>query len=313
MGVELEESPSRAGLYPPSRKWKRPFWGLWNIGSRFPDVLQSYRYELSLFQREMLSTFVTWEPVTKGPRVLDVDDAIWVHPRGHFAERLARLCDHVICGNQFLAEQFSCWNKSVSVLPTAVDSQFFCPGSGENGQGRIIIGWSGLHTGLPYLYRIEAAFSEVLRRHPQAIFRIVCDRRPEFRCLPPEQLEFIPWTPENQVRTIQEMTIGIMPLDDSELARGKCSYKMLLYMACGLPVVVSPLEMNAEVLSKGSVGFGAVSDRQWVSSLNELISNPDLRLRMGQAGREVILQNYSIDVLAPKLADVLLRVGGSKP
>jgi len=310
MGVELLECPSRAGLYPPANRWRRPYWGLRNVTSRFPEAIRSYRYELTLFQREMLSTFVTWEPVTRRPRVLDVDDAIWAHRRGRFAERLARLCDHVVCGNQFLANEFSRWNPSVSVLPTPVDASFYVPGTKASGSGRPIIGWSGLYTGFPYLYAIEGALREVLRKHPEAVLRIVSDRRPELGSLPAGQYEHVTWTPENQVRTIQEMTIGIMPLDQSVLAQGKCSFKMLLYMACGIPVVVSPVGMNADVLRKGNVGFGPTSEGEWIHSLSELLRNPELRLQMGRTGRETVLQHYSVDALAPKLADTLLRVAG---
>ncbi|HSS96384.1 MAG TPA: hypothetical protein VLK33_05120, partial [Terriglobales bacterium] len=75
----------------------------------------------------MLSKFVTLEPLTKSPRVLDVDDAIWVYGGDKFAARLARLCEHVICGNEFLASQFSQWNPNVSVLPTSIDTDQFVP------------------------------------------------------------------------------------------------------------------------------------------------------------------------------------------
>src|SRR5439155_26443088 len=103
MHINLTECPSRAGSFPPEAGFKRPFWAMWNLVEHFPRVLQSYKYDVTLLQREMLSTMVTLEPLTKRPRILDVDDAIWVHRRGAFARRLAALCDHVICGNDFLA------------------------------------------------------------------------------------------------------------------------------------------------------------------------------------------------------------------
>jgi len=310
-GVEMRECPSWAGVFPPQRKWLRPAWGLWNLVDRAPDTLRSYGYDLVFFQRELLSTSVTWERFAKRPRIFDVDDAVWTHRRGHFAPKLARLCDHVICGNSFLAEEFSRWNPSVSVLPTPVDVHRFCPQKCEHDPERPIIGWMGLHTNIGFLYGIEPALREVLRRHPKAIFRIVSGAAPEFRSLPSDQVEYIRWTPANEARTIQEMTIGIMPLNDTVSARGKCSYKMLLYMACGLPVVVSPVGMNAEVLEQDNVGFGAASSCDWVERLDELLRNPELRSRMGAAGRNVVVQNYSVEVLAPRLAKTLHNVAGA--
>lgn len=309
-GIGIRECGSRAGAYPPPQKWLRPAWGLWNVVDRAPDALLSLGYDLVLFQREMLSTFVTWEPLTKGPRVLDVDDAIWVHRGGHFARRLAGHCDHIICGNRFLAEEFSHWNPNVTILPTPVDTSIFSPGIKQVDWGRPIIGWMGLYSGFEYLYAVERALGEVLRNHPQAILRIVCSRRPEFRTLPSDQVQHIPWTLESEARMIQEMTIGIMPLDDTVGSRGKCSLKMLRYMACGLPVVVSPVGMNAEILEKGNVGFGPTSEREWVDNLSELLGNPELRSQMGRVGCEIVMKHYSLQALVPQLAKTLLHATG---
>jgi glycosyltransferase involved in cell wall biosynthesis len=309
-GVDMRECPSHAGLYPPNRKWLRPLWGLWNLSDRLPDVLQSLRYDISFFQRELLSTFVTWEPFTKRPRVFDIDDAVWVHRSGHFARRLARLCDHIICGNRFLAEEFSRWNPNVAILPTPVDTSAFFPAAEHATERRPILGWMGLSRGYHYLYGVERALDEILRRHPEAVLRIVSDRPPRFQFLPANQLQFIRWTAESQVRMIQEMTIGIMPLDNTVISRGKCSFKMLLYMACGLPVVVTPVGMNADVLQEGRVGFGAASECDWVDHLDVLLRDPELALQMGRVGREVVLKKYSVDALAPQFAKILWRVTG---
>lgn len=309
-GIEMRDCPSWAGAFPPLRKWVRPAWGVWNIVDRVPDVLRSFGYNLIFFQREMLSTFTTWEPITKRPRVLDVDDAIWAHRRGDFARRLAEICEHVICGNQFLAEQFSRWNPQVSILPTPVDTNVFCPGEQPAALDRPVIGWMGLPSGFNYLYTIERALAAVLERHPEAVLRIVSSRRPEFRNLPPEQVQWIPWSQKDEAGMIQDMTIGIMPLDDSLFARGKCSFKMLLYMACGLPVIVSPVGMNAEVLGQGNVGFGPTNESEWVEGLSELLKNAELRSEMGRTGREMIVKQYSVQALAPQLAKTLLHVGG---
>ena len=306
LGIEVTESASRAGLYPPERGfWKRAGWGLWNLAEHLPAVGQSYRYDVTLLQREMLSTFVTLEPFTKRPRVLDVDDAIWVHRGGGFARRLARSCDHVICGNRFLAEGFSRWNPSVSVLPTAVDTRRFIPANGSHRAGRPVIGWLGLSSGFCYLYEIEAALRDVMRNHPESVLRIISDKAPQFRVLPASQVEYVPYSREREVTDIQEMTVGIMPLDNSDGSRGKCSFKMIQYMSCGIPVVVSRLGMNAEVLQKGEIGFGAANRQDWVDALEALLASPELCARMGRAGRAVAELHYSIEVLAPRLAQIL--------
>jgi glycosyltransferase involved in cell wall biosynthesis len=307
-GIALEECPSQAGLYPPLQKWRRPFWGLWNVIDRVPGVARSFRYDVSFFQREFLSTLVTWEPLTKGPRVFDVDDAIWVHRGGGFARRLARLCDHVTCGNRFLAEEFSRWNPNVSVLPTPVDTDKFQPPMKPSNGNRPIIGWMGLSKGLAYFSAIEGALVEVLRRHPGAVLRVVSDSAPRFAKIPAEQVEYIRWSAENQAALMQEMTVGIMPLENTPVCRGKCSFKMLQYMACGIPAVVTPIGMNEEVLQAGTVGLGAASEAEWESALNMLLDDAELRQRMGQAGRKLVVEQYSVKALTPRLAKTLQDV-----
>src|SRR5438270_85014 len=172
----------------------------------------------------MLSTFVTLERFTKKPRILDIDDAIWVHRGGHFARKLAGMCDHIICGNRFVAERFSSWNPSVSVLPTPVDTDRFVPKKSA-GDSRRVVGWLGLSSGFRFLYRIEPALLEVMRRYPDVVLRIVSNERPHLPTLPASQLEYVHYQREREVADVQSMTIGVMPLDDSVSARGKCSFK----------------------------------------------------------------------------------------
>lgn len=307
-GVEVTEFPAPWGMYPPFNVMARPAWCMASLFARLPTVLQSYRYDLTLLQREMLSTFVTLEPFTKRPRILDVDDAIWLHPRGQFAARLASKCEGVLCGNAFLADYFRQWNPNVTIIPTAVDTDRYIQGKSVDAP---IIGWSGTSSGLKYVYEIEPALAAVLQKVPSAKLRIVCDAMPTFRTIPTSRAEFIRWSPANEVRAIQEMAVGIMPLDDSLWVRGKCSFKMLTYMACGIPVVVSPVGMNAEILTHGRVGFGVSTLDEWVDSLLQLAGNIGQRVEMGKIGRQTVLDNYSVNVIAPRLAQALIRVANA--
>jgi glycosyltransferase involved in cell wall biosynthesis len=106
------------------------------------------------------------------------------------------------------------------------------------------------------------------------------------------------------------MTVGIMPLEESLSARGKCSFKMLTYMACEVPVVVSPVGMNGEVLSLGCSGLAAETEQQWAEALAFLLDHPGERRAMGRIGRHVVDTHYSTRVLAPRLASILKSLAG---
>lgn len=306
-GIEVSEFVAAFGAYPPDRRGIRPIWAGATLLSRLRGIASSYAFDLTFLQREMVSTFTTLEPLTKSPRVLDLDDAIWLHPRGNFAVRLAKSCQGVICGNAYLAEHVSCWNPRVVIIPTPVDTDRFVPGKREP---EPVIGWTGTKGGLKNLHEIEPALAAVLRDNPRARLRIICDERPHLTAVPPDQVEFIPWSERDEVAAIQGMAIGIMPLVDTPWARGKCSFKMLSYMACGLPVVVSPVGMNSNVLKQGNVGLAAVTSNDWIDALAGLLRDPDMRQRMGQEGRRVVVEAYSVQCLTPVMARVLEGFAG---
>ena len=96
-----------------------------------------------------------------------------------------------------------------------------------------------------------------------------------------------------------------MPLPDAPWERGKCGYKLIQYMACGKPVVGSPVGVNRQIVSHGVNGFLAESTAQWSDALSRLLGDADLRLRMGAAGRALVEQSYSVQVTAPRLAALL--------
>jgi hypothetical protein len=104
------------------------------------------------------------------------------------------------------------------------------------------------------------------------------------------------------------MDIGVMPLPDTPWARGKCSYKLIQYMACGLPVVTPPVGMNKEIVEHCVNGFLAESGEEWRKAIEALISNPDLRRRMGAAGHKKVEDSYSLQVWGPRVAQMLRQV-----
>lgn len=304
--LAVTEMPSRFGAYPPQSKLIRPFWAGATLAAQIPKVIKSHSYDVVLLQREMLSSFTTLERLTKKPRVLDVDDAIFLHRNECFARRLAQMSDRVLCGNAYLAEWFSTWNKNICIIPTAVDTDRYAPIVNQrNLDVELVIGWIGTSGNLKYVYAVEEALTKIITTYPKTKLRIVCDKMPTFRAIDMNRCEFIHWSETIEVESIRGMDIGIMPLEDSAWARGKCSYKMLQYMACGIPVVVSPVGMNSEILSNADVGIGAVSMDEWSNAIASLIENPNLREKMGTRGRQVAVNSFSIAKIAPQIASCL--------
>jgi glycosyltransferase involved in cell wall biosynthesis len=308
-GVECVEMGAPVDAYPPRSSWVRPLWGCLALTTSLPRVLRSWRYDVTLFQREMISTLVTLEPYTKRPRVLDVDDAIFLCRSGRTAARLGQLVDLVIAGNDFVAEWFTRSASRVEVVPTAVDADMYVPRPRPSSDPPTV-GWIGTSGNHPYLVAIQDALRTALGAVEASRLRVVSDRRPRLDRLPPDRVDFVPWSERNEVSDIQTMDVGIMPLADSEWARGKCSFKMLQYMSCGLPVVVSPVGMNAQVLGMGDLGLAATGVGEWADALVHLLRDPGARARLGAEGRATVERSFSVKVVAPRLARAVLATAG---
>ena len=236
--VCMHEFIAPISKYPPEKKWLRPMWLVSSITARLPSIAACHRYDITLLQRELISTFKTLENLVGRPRVFDVDDAIFLRRGGRFARRIARQSDLIVCGNEYLADYFSAWNQNVVVLPTAVDTRrYIAKNDNTAAQEKLVIGWIGTSTNIKYLKQVEPVLETVLKKHKDIVFRVICDKRPDFHGVLGEHLDFIPWSSDIETESIQSLSIGIMPLLDTDWERGKCSFKMLQYMACGIPVI----------------------------------------------------------------------------
>lgn len=308
-GVDLRESWAPLGAYPSGPRWMRPAWLAASLASRAPQVLRSRAHDVVLLQRELISTLSTFERWTGRPRVLDVDDAIHLHRGGRTARRLAGLCQMVVCGNAHLAGVFKEWNPNVAVLPTAVDPDHYRPlDPSEEGQREPAICWVGTHGNFQYLRLVQDSLARVLRQRPGSSLVVVADRPPDLPAIPPARLRFVRWTPQAERDALRAAAVGIMPLLDSPWARGKCSYKMLASMASGLPVVVSPVGMNREILAQGRIGVGATDGGEWEEAILRLLDDEAEARRLGAAGRALVMERYSVDRVADGLAACLARV-----
>lgn len=286
---------------------------LLNAALRAPGVVGTYQADLTWIERNFIPGLDAAVGCAKAPRLLDVDDAIWLSTLfgQSAAKRLAGRVDAVVAGNSYLADWYGNYCNKIFVIPTAIDCDRFAPGRAAPGDpietDRFTIGWTGTAGNFRYLELIERPLSNFLRRHPDARLKIVADQRPLLPLVPAGQLDFIQWHPDNEAVSLQAMDVGLMPLADDAWTRGKCSYKMLQYMATALPVVASPVGMNAEVLTRGACGIAASSLDDWSDALELLYTDRPLGVSMGECGRSIVLADFSVPVIARQLADAFSR------
>ena len=294
-----------------------PFFALLQILkliSRLPNVIQTYKYNITWLEREILPGFISLEPFLKRPLIIDIDDAIWtLKPFGKYCvPKIVKKADLVIAGNSYLANWLSKYSKNIKIIPTAIDTACFVPKINNSDKqmfkkDSFIIGWTGLGLNLVYLYEIESAIKQIMDKYNNIELCILSDQKPEFKSLPSNKVHFIKWNEKIESKILTEWDIGIMPLPDNEFTRGKCSFKMLQYMAAGLPVVVSPIGMNKNVLQKGNIGFGASKYDEWIDNIEYLYKNKAIRLNMGNSGRMIVKKYFDRSVISKQLADIFLK------
>jgi glycosyltransferase involved in cell wall biosynthesis len=288
-----------------------PLYLLWQavkVSSRLPAVLASHRHDVTWLQRELLPGYLTLEPALKRPLVLDIDDAIWLaKPFGRSATRaLARRADLIVAGNRYLAEWFSGHNREVHVVPTAVDTdRFRARPRPDSGRASFVVGWTGTSGNLAFLRSIERPLARFLDEHPDARLRVVSDAPPGLTAS--GQVDYVPWSEDVEVAAVQEMDVGLMPLPDNEWTRGKCGFKMLQYMACGVAVVASPVGVNAEILAMAELGLAAREEADWYDALCWLHANRFKALQYGENGRSVAETRFGKEVVARQLAEIFRR------
>ena len=282
-----------------------PFVAAWQgmkVLSRCSHVYGTGRYDVTWLQRELLPGRMTLEKFLRQPVVFDVDDAIWLQEKDNGAiRRIAGIAGAVAAGNTYIADWFSAYSKNVVIVPTGIDVDSFRPL--EKSENDIFtIGWVGTKINQVYLKDIEAVLSRFMKKYGDTRLLVVSDQAPDLPGLRGRSIQFIPWSESMEVQSIQMMDTGIMPLAVNEWTRGKCSFKMIQYMACGIPVVVSPVGMNAEVLGRGDVGFGARTDDEWFDALEYLYHNRDAARDMGKRGRAVVCAHFSTDTVSSAMA-----------
>jgi glycosyltransferase involved in cell wall biosynthesis len=317
LGVNVTEYCPRVGQFMPMPaqlarvrlRYLAPVSMLWAAGhalARTPAIVASRRAHAVWIERTIVPGLDEVVHLLARPRILDIDDAIWLEGvTGRSAATLARGVDAVIAGNQYLAEWASQYCDSIHVVPTAVDCGQFrgTPCSQDRGE-RFVIGWTGSTPTLKYLESIQAALAAVLRRIPGASLLVIADTRPRMPALEGLPVRYVPWSPHTEIQAIYDMDVGLMPLPDNDYTRGKCSFKLLQYMAAGLPVVASPVGMNRDLLDTAEIGAAASTASEWIDALMTLHADQALRCRMGRSGRALVEKEFDVHVVSKALASV---------
>lgn len=323
-GIEATVSPLLPSalapiIYEKGKTIRKILLTAYGLARRLYDVLRSPRYDVVFVLREAFPFGPPWlerlMAAGAGRMIFDYDDAIYVsstaytNPLDRFrdfskTEKLIRMADHVSAGSHHLAA-FAARHKAlsgtISVIPTVVDTRDFRPAPRQD-DDHFTIGWIGTPRGTAYLRSLRDALISVSEKLPQARFVFVGAE--PFDC-GSARVEFRKWRLEREIADIQSFDVGIMPLFDDEEARGKCGFKLIAYMAAGLPVVCSPVGANNDIVIEGVNGFFATTPKEWANALIKMGESKELRRELAENGRRRVEESFSLDVVAPRLLNIL--------
>ena len=317
LGIEVSARPPRISKYAsvPGRWARRPVVApaarlalqSAKVAARLPGAARSWRADVTWLEREVLPGHLPLEPLLHRPVLFDVDDAIWLLSAGHerATRAVARRAACVVAGNDFLADWFASVAPAVERVWTAIDIERFMPAPRHDKP--FVVGWTGTGSSFRYLRAIAPAIARFLAEAPDARLVVMSDVFVALPGIPAHRVDLVPWSPDTEAKVIQEFDVGLMPLTGGDWAKGKCAFKMLQYLACAVPAVVSPVGMNTEVLAMAAVGLAANTEGEWVEALMALYRDRDRGRELGRAGRVLAERAFSVPVIAPQLAAAMRR------
>jgi hypothetical protein len=242
----------------------------------------------------------------------DFDDAIYFGkpdrpgaPPDRSARRVRKfeatcaISDLVTAGNATLASAARRTGRRVEIVPTGIDLSPYGPLSARETTGRVA--WIGLPGNLPYLARVEEPLRRLAARRAGTRLVVVSERAPASFAAP---IELVAWSKATEAAALSGCDVGIMPLDDDDWTRGKGGFKLLQYMAAGLPTVASPVGVNTEITVDGETGFLASTPEEWESRIESLLADPERRQRMGSAGRRRVEERYAMPLVSRRMVEL---------
>lgn len=279
---------------------------------RLRDLATQRRFDALMLHCELFPLLPGWleRAMLQRPYLYDFDDAFFLKYRSGRLRRLEPLLggkfDRVMAGataisagNRVLADTARRYNPATHVLPTVVDTERYLPAVRGHGAA-FTVGWIGSPSTSHYLSMLVEPLAQLGREGPVR-FVVIGGKAPE---IPHVDVQEIGWSEDQEIAQINTFDVGVMPLRDDAWARGKCAFKLIQYMACGVPAIASPVGANAEVVQP-DCGLLAVTGDDWLAAFRALRDQPGLRADMGAAARVRIEQHYSLRRNLPVLVDMI--------
>jgi glycosyltransferase involved in cell wall biosynthesis len=283
-----------------------------NYIKRFFKILFLKNYDIIFIEYELfpyLPLFVEKIALfNKKNIVLDYDDATFHtynkssivlvnYFLGNKIFNLVKLARLVITGSPYLTDVLSKHNSQIVEIPTSISiEKYKALVSVKNLQSNTFkIGWIGSKNTSVNILPLKNVFIELQKKYNIELQLIGFDANllPQLSGV---NFQHIKWNANTEVETIKNFDVGIMPLEDKFFNYGKCGFKLIQYMACGVPTISTPLPANVKI-NRDNNNLFATSNEEWLKAFETILNNKNYYKNTVAIYNEKIVANYySIEV-----------------
>ena len=240
--------------------------------------------------------------------VLDYDDAIFHNyddsnnpiVRRFLSDKIYKLCglaDLVITGSPYLTKSLEAHAEKIVEIPTSLDlSRYQNVKTSESNTFRI--GWIGSKTTSINIQEIIPAIRQ-LQVSTKLMLVLIGFDTSQVELLKDLPFEVVTWTASGEADTIASFDVGIMPLSDNKFNLGKCGFKLLQYMACGLPTISSPFPANIKI-NRDNNNLFAVTSEEWLNAFENVLADRQYFKKTGVRNLEIVKEFYSVQANLPE-------------
>lgn len=283
---------------------------------RIKACLTADGYDALWIEKELFPYLPAWFEdrlcPSGSPIVADYDDAIFHNydqsgnpliraALGQKIDAVMRRSAVVVVGNKYLEQRaLKAGAARVVVIPTVVDLTKYTRIGPIKESGRLVIGWIGTPITQRYLIQASEALDDAVSAI-NAELKLVGASNEIRRYFPKSNLIVEEWNANTENAHLRSFDIGIMPITDAPFERGKCGYKIVQYMASGVPVVASAVGVNVDLVTESGCGFLVDANASWRSAIKQLALDEHFRHEAGLRGRLAVEEKFCLQKQLPHM------------
>ncbi len=272
-------------------------------------IVLAKKYDILFIQKALPPVWVQKIVFRRNSRIVfDFDDAIYANEAAYDVERFNFMCSCIklaVIENESTETYMNSKGIKTLKITGPIDCGRYKPKTNLTNSPAITIGWIGSGSTTGFLQLIEKALKQISKKYPNVVINFIGSsgfKIDECRIVSEK------WSLETEVQLLEKFDIGIMPLPDNEWTRGKGGYKILQYMAMGIPSIASPVGVNKEIIIQNETGILAESEEEWLTAFEKLITEHDLSIQLGNNARIRAKNNYSFAASTPVLLDAIRKL-----